>query len=176
MEQAKNYTIKTFKESCKTEEEACKFVIPYFVNLYWEWFEDVRNVEDYWKEDIDFFINWTSVEMKASGKILRDFLFELKREEQGVTKQGNLLTSQAEYWLIVNNEKKLGWLFKLKELKTTVLKIIKQKDLEKKIWHLYRNQDNWNERYSRTIWIDMNYLIQNIEYCKRIDFENTFNS
>lgn len=173
MEYAKpsNYKIKSFHESSKVEEEACKFVIPYFINLYGEDnFTDVRGVEEYWKEDIDFFVNGSSLELKANSKIIVNFLFELKEEIRGEVKDWNFLYSQAEYWLITDNEKKIGWLFKLKELRMKVLQIIKDKTLQDTIWKVYKLKDSGNERYFINVSINKDYLINRLDFIKRIDF------
>lgn len=176
MEYAKpsNYQIKSFHESSKVEEEACKFVIPYFTNLYWDWFVDVRKDEKYWWEDIDFFVNWSSMELKANNKIIVNFLFELKEEIKGQRKDWNFLYSQAEYWLITDNEKKVGWLFKLKELRIAVLNIIKNQELKDNVWKVYRFQDSGNDRFFINVSINRDYLLGKLEFVKRIDFGNNF--
>lgn len=165
--------IKTsFDESKTIEDKACEFVIPYFVKMYWDNFEDVRMVEEYWKEDIDFFVNGNWMEMKAFKTTTQSFLFELKREDKDKTKQWNLLTSQAEYWLVVDNSIKTGWLFKLKELQMLVLKTIKNKQLENTTRKLYKIKDNWEWRYSWCVWIRKDYIISHSEFIKIIDFNS----
>ena len=162
----------SFDESKTIEDKACEFVIPYFVKMYWDNFEDVRMVEEYWKEDIDFFVNGNWMEMKAFKTTTQSFLFELKREEKDKTKQWNLLTSQAEYWLIVDNSIKTGWLFKLRELQMLVLKTIKNKQLENTTRKLYKIKDNWEWRYSWCVWIRKDYIIPHSVFIKIIDFNS----
>jgi hypothetical protein len=42
--------------------------------------------EEYFAEDIDFFVNGNSLELKANSKIIVNFLFEMKEELNGVRK------------------------------------------------------------------------------------------
>lgn len=170
----KNYQIKSFGDRKKVEEEACEFVIPYFQKQYWDNFIDVRMNEEYFAEDIDFFVNGNSLELKANSKIIVNFLFEMKEELNGVRKDWNFLTSQAEYWLITDNEKKIGWLFKLKELRMAVLKIVKTPELQNIKRKLYKLQDTGKSRRFYNVSVNRDYLISQLEYCKRIDFSVDF--
>ena len=117
---------KDFQASKWVEDIAMEYIKPYFENLYWDWFEDVRNVKEYQVDDIDFFINGTSVELKALTRVFNwVFLFELVRGKDWVGEsKWAFLTSQAEYWLITSNEEKKGWLFKLKELIIAIFQLL----------------------------------------------------
>jgi len=157
---------KDFQASKWVEDIAMEYIKPYFENLYWDWFEDVRDIKEFQAEDIDFFINGSSVELKALTRVFNwVFLFELVRGKDwaGESKWA-FLTSQAEYWLITSNEEKKGWLFKLKELRPLVVKILNNKEYENNIWFYKKTYEADREKaYKKIVLIKQDYILKNTD-------------
>lgn len=157
---------KSFQESKWVEDIAMEYIKPYFENLYWDWFEDVRNIKEFQKEDIDFFINGNSVELKALTRVYNwVFLFELVRgKDWEWESKWAFLTSQAEYWLITSNEEKKGWWFKLKELRWLVVKVLHNKDYQNKIWWYKKSYEKDRElAYKKIVLINQEYILKNTD-------------
>lgn len=153
---------KTYKNSTRVEQEARSFVIPYYTEMYWDKFVDLYEDKQGWEDDIDFILNWNTVEMKAFTKVYWGrFLFELKK---GVYKkweiEWNFITSKADYWLIVDNTERKGWWFNLNELRKVILNAMKNNEL-KHLWNITkRDEIDRPQCYKKVILFDIDYILK----------------
>lgn len=153
---------KTYKNSTRVEQEARNFVIPYYQNIYWDKFVDLYEDEQSWKDDIDFILNWKTVEMKAFTKVYWwRFLFELKKGVKGEWEwEWNFITSKADCWLIVDNTERKGWWFDLNELRMIILNAMKNNELRNLRNITTRDEIDRPKCYKKVILFDIDYILK----------------
>lgn len=145
-----NENNKSFQGSLWVEEEARTYIEPYYKNLYWIWFKDVRKDERYQSKDIDFLLNWITVELKALSKVYNNvFLFEMYKwsDEYEDEYKWAFLTSQADSRLITDNENREGWYFRMKDLRKLILDLKEDKSQENKIYRIKKNYEKIDHNY-----------------------------